>query len=411
MHFSMNWDWEKLQEKRQRQPGNKSGGNDRNDGSPPPLSPGNISDKFKKFKKIPFPAGKILILVIILAWASTGIFIVEPEEKGIVLRFGAYNRTVDPGPHYHLPYPIESVIKPKYMRVQRVEVGYRSQLHSSGQDVIVRSVPEEASMLTSDENIVNVQFSVQYRIRDPQDYLFHLARQSETVKSASEAAMREVIGRSRIDAALTEGKGQIQEETRELLQEILDRYKAGILVIGVQMQDVHAPPDVMNAFRDVASAREERSTTINVAEGYRNRIIPEARGQAAEIINQAEAYRETVTRRARGESDRFLAVLAEYNKAKDITKKRMYLETMEEILSAPGMEKIIVSGEAGSRVLPLLPLAAGSTDLSAQNGAPSEASTTTSGISAAPQTAPAQPSRASGSTPSAPRFRTPGARR
>lgn len=346
----MNWDWEKLQQKRQRQPG------PRNDGPQPPSSdPGKISEKFKNFKKIPFPAGKILIGVVVLLWAATGIFIVAPDERGVVLRFGAYNRTVEPGPHYHLPYPIEEVLKPKFTVTQRIEVGYRSM----GTDRPARVVPEEAAILTSDENIVTVQFSVQYRIRDARDFLFRLERQAETVKNGAEAAMREVIGRTRIDAALTEGKIQIQIETAQLLQEILDRYGAGILVEGVQMQDVYAPPEVMDAFKDVASAREDKNTSINEAEGYSNKILPEARGEAARLINEAEAYKAQVVRKAAGESDRFLSVLAEYEKAQDITRKRMYLEAMEEILSAPGMEKIIMPDETSRGVLPLLPLGGG----------------------------------------------------
>ena len=346
----MNWDWEKLQQKRQRQSGPK------NEGTPPPSSdPGKISEKFKNFKKIPFPAGKILVGVVLLLWAATGIFIVAPDEKGVVLQFGAYNRTVEPGPHYHLPFPIEEVIKPKFTVTRRLEVGYRSM----GADRPVRPVLEEASMLTSDENIVTVQFSVQYRIRDSKDFLFNLERQDESVKSAAEAAMREVIGRSEIDAALTDGKIQIQTETADLLQRILDRYEAGIDIEGVQMADVYAPGDVMSAFKDVASAREEKNTKINEAEGYSNKIIPEARGEAVRIINEAEAYKARIVRAATGESERFLAVLAAYNEAPDITRKRMYLEAMEEILSSAGIEKIIMPDEVSRGVLPLLPLTGG----------------------------------------------------
>lgn len=296
------------------------------------------------------------MLAALVLWVASGIFIIAPDEEGVVLRFGKYDRTVPPGPHIRMPFPIESHLKPKVTQIQRIEVGFRSGPNVSSVQGQVRAVPEEASMLTSDENIVMVQFIIQYRINDSRKFLFNLARQHETVKSAGEAAMREAIGKSKIDAALTEGKVEIQLETQKLLQSILDRYEAGISVLTVQMQDVHAPKEVMTAFRDVASAREDKVRSTNMAEAYRNKFIPEAQGIAARTINEAQAYRENVVRRAQGESQRFLAVLKEYNKAQDVTKKRMYLEAMETILSSPGVEKIILPRAAGERVLPLLPL-------------------------------------------------------
>ncbi len=349
----MNWDWEKLQEKRQRQPGAKKP-SQQGQGTPPPKLP-NFGEKFKNFKPISFPV-KFLVIIPLVLWALSGIFIVSPDEEGVILRFGKYDRTVTPGPHFRLPFPIESHLKPKVTQVQRIEVGFRSPPNESSVQSQVRAVPEEASMLTSDENIVSVQFIIQYRITDPRKFLFNLARQHETVKSAGEAAMREAIGKSKIDAALTEGKVEIQTETQQLLQSILDRYDAGISVLAVQMQDVHVPKEVMTAFRDVASAREDKVRSTNLADAYRNQLIPEAQGMAARIINEAEAYKETAIRRAQGESERFLAVLGEYNKARDVTKKRMYIEAMESILGAAGVEKIILSKEAGGNMLPILSL-------------------------------------------------------
>jgi membrane protease subunit HflK len=213
-------------------------------------------------------------------------------------------------------------------------------------------------MLTSDENIVTVQFSVQYSVRplEAKKFLFNLDRQEEAVKSASEAAMREVIGRNPIDVALTGGKLIILNETKILLQSIVDRYDFGVEILTVEMQDVHTPDEVMVALKDVTSAQEDKSRSINEAEAYQNKIIPEARGLAAQTINNAEAYKATTLRRAEGESKRFLAVLAEYNKVKDATKKRMYIEMMEEVLSQPGMEKIVISKDAAPHTLPLLPL-------------------------------------------------------
>lgn len=377
----MNWDWEKLQEKRQRHSGWRGGsggsgdGDDGGSGGPGgsggsggPGGPGGwddpsgpdfekLGETFRKFREYPFPAGKVVVLVFVLLWAASGIYIVEPDELGVVLRFGKNDRTVESGPHYHLPFPLETVYTPKVTQVQRAEVGFRSVAQgASFQQGGGRIVPEEAAMLTGDENIVNVQFSIQFQIKDPVQYLFNVTNPTAVVRSAGEAAMREVIGNSRIDAALTDGKQLIQNETLTLLQDILDIYQVGVRVLAVQMQDVHPPKEVIDAFKDVASAREDKSRIINEAEAYQNEILPRTRGLAAEVINQAEAYRQARVREAEGQANRFLAVLKEYNKAKDVTRKRLYLEAMEEVLSAPGMEKIIIPGEAGARMLPYLPL-------------------------------------------------------
>lgn len=382
----MNWDWDKLQEKRQRQgggqqpPRNNRDDDDRGSGGPGgPNGPGGpgrgqtpggpgfpqMGDAFKQFRQMKFPAVRVIILVAVLGWLASGIFIVDPEEMGVVTRFGAYNRIVEPGPHYHLPFPIEQASTPKVRHVQRVEIGFRT-LRSNTNQPMVRPVPEEAAMLTGDENIVNVQFIVQYRIDDPVAFLFNADLQipqtsgsdiySETVKNAAEAAMREVIGRSLIDSALTDGKTRIQIQAQIILQDILDSYKTGISVDTVQLQDVYPPNEVSAAFKDVASAREDRSRSINEAEAYRNEILPRTSGEVAEILNKAEAYKRSVVEKATGESRRFLSILAEYNKSQDVTKKRMYIETMEEILASPGMEKILMDKNAGSGVLPLLPL-------------------------------------------------------
>ncbi len=301
------------------------------------------------------PPIKLLAALAVVVWLLTGIFIVEPDEAGVVLRFGAYNRTVEPGPHYHLPFPIESVYTPKVKMVQRIEIGFRS--NEATQTSATRNpASDEASMLTGDENIVNVQFIVQFQIKDPVDYLFRVDDPMYAVKNASEAAMREVMGFNKIDSALTDGRSQIESDTQELLQEIIDRYQAGVRIVAVQMQDVHPPKEVGDAFKDVASAREDRERYINEAGAYRNDIIPKARGQAAEIINRAEAYRQSVIETAQGESARFLSVLAEYNLAPDITTRRLYLEAMQAVLSSPDVEKIIMPESGTAPVLPYLPL-------------------------------------------------------
>lgn len=359
----MNWDWDKLQEKRQRQPRSDNsggnGGNNNGDGRSP-LDFGKFSkDPLRKMREFNTPGGKNVWWIVggvVLLWLLSGIYIVNPDEQGIVLRFGKYVRTVEPGPHYHLPFPIETVYKPQVTQVLRGEVGFRSlgqgKTFQQGQ---VKTIPQEASMLTGDENIVNVQFSVQYKIKDPVEYLFNVTNQAAVVRNAAEAAMREVIGKSMIDSAITDGKLKIQNDATELLQNILNRYEVGVQVIAVQLQDVHPPQDVIAAFKDVASAREDKSRIINEAEAYRNELLPRARGQAAEMVNIAEAYKATRVQNAHGETQRFLSVLAEYEKAKDVTKKRLYYEAMEDILTH-AQEKVILPKGTSDRVLPFLPL-------------------------------------------------------
>ncbi|MFZ5811729.1 MAG: FtsH protease activity modulator HflK [Thermodesulfobacteriota bacterium] len=342
----MNWDWDKLQEQKRRQ-------------GPQPPDFGRVGDEFKRLVDIKnrLPGGpKIIALAVALLWLASGIYIVEPDETGVVQRFGAYAYTTGPGPHYHLPYPIETVQTPKVSQVRRIEVGFRTLGGREGQGQQYRDVPEESLMLTGDENIVDVQFIVQYQINDPVKYLFRLDRPDETLKSAAEAAMREVIGNDKIDSALTDGKVNIQAATMTLLQQMMDRYDSGIDVVAVQLQDVHPPRDVIDAFKDVASAREDRVRLVNEAEAYRNDILPKARGQAAALENQAMAYKDQAVLKARGEAARFSALAAEYAKAPEVTRERLYLEAMETILRNPTLDKIILSDEALRQAVPYLPL-------------------------------------------------------
>ncbi|SMP63622.1 FtsH protease activity modulator HflK [Desulfonatronum lacustre] len=345
----MNWDWDKLQDKRKR--------------NGPPGAPdlAQLNEQLNKLKNIKLPGGgKIVVLVLLLLWLASGIYIVNPDEVGVVQRFGAYNRITDPGPHFRIPFPFESVQTPKVTQVRRFEIGYRTiQAPSAmGGEPQYRIVPEESHMLTGDENIVDVQFIVQYQLNDPVKFLFNIQMPDASVKSAAEAAMREVIGYNKLDAALTDGKPAIQDETRALMQNIMDRYESGIQILAVQLQDVQPPEPVIDSFRDVVRAREDAVRIQNQAEAYRNDIVPRARGEAAVIINQAEAHKEAVVRRAEGEAQRFLSMLAEYNQAPDVTRTRLYLETMEEVLSNPELMKTFISDNALSQVLPYLPLGA-----------------------------------------------------
>ncbi len=342
----MNWDGEKLQDKRQRP-----------FGSGPDFK--NMGEEFKRITNFNFRVpggGKVVIVVLALLWLASGIFIVEPDEVGVVKRFGAYDRTTGPGPHYHIPFPVESVQKPKVSQVQRVEVGYRTIGVKEGTNAQYKSVPEEALMLTGDENIIDVQFIVQFQIGNPMEWLYRIQRPLETVKAAAEASMREVIGNKTIETALTTGKLEIQNTAKELLQSVLDRYNSGITVVAVQLQDVHPPKDVMDAFKDVASALEDKNRLINEADAYYNDIIPKARGQAAAMLNDAQAHKESTVRKSQGEASRFLAILTEYNKAKDITRERMFIEAMEAIFSNPELEKVILTDDALRQSVPYLPL-------------------------------------------------------
>ena len=347
----MNWDWEKLQERRQRQQGGSGGG--------PQMPQFDWEEKLRKLKNFKGSGAglKVGILLALLLWAATGIYIVEPAEVGVVQRFGAFSRMTQPGPHYHLPFPIETVQTPAVSQVNRVEIGFRGAGEpGSYSQTQFRQIPEEALMLTGDENIISVQFIVQYQIKNAQNYLFNIVEQRKSVKDAAEAAMREVIGRNRLDTALTQGKTEIQNDTRQLLQNILDTYKSGISIVALQMQDVHPPDQVVDAFKDVASAREDKTKFINEAQAYRNDIIPRTRGDVAETVRAAEGFKESKIRQAQGDSSRFLALLKEYNKAEAITAKRLYLETMEKVLAHPETEKTIISNDAMDSVVPYLPL-------------------------------------------------------
>ncbi|SKA85427.1 membrane protease subunit HflK [Paucidesulfovibrio gracilis DSM 16080] len=316
-----------------------------------------FSEKLKQFKNFKFPGFKLLIVAVVVLWLLTGIFIVGPAERGVVKRFGEFNRETGPGLHYHVPYPIESVITLNVDQVRRIEIGFRSASQDRNfQQGQTRSVEDESLMLTGDENIVDVQFSIQYQVADAMSYLFNVDGPDATVKSAAEAAMREVIGKNRIDAALTTDKQRIMNQTQELMQHILDMYQTGILLVNLQMQNVHPPNEVIDAFKDVVSAREDRDRLRNEAEAYRRDILPRAKGRAEAMIREAEAFKAMQVLGAEGDASRFKAVADEYKKAKDVTRTRLYLETMEHVLQNPNTEKLILSDDALQKAVPYLPL-------------------------------------------------------
>ncbi len=307
----------------------------------------NIAEKIPKIK---FSKGaiKLFVLLILVLYLATGIYIVQPNEQGVIRRFGKFIRLDSPGLHYHLPYPFESAVTPSVTEVKRIEIGFRTVRNG------YVDVPEEALMLTGDENIVSAESIVQYRIKNAADYLFNIIEPEQTVKNAAEAALRQVIGSRKIDDALTEGKYEIQEESKILIQELLDSYQSGIVVIAVQLQDVNPPEEVSSAFKDVASAKEDKSKFINEAEGYYNDVIPDARGEAVEITKKAEGYKIERIRKAEGDVAKFNQILAEYKKGKEVTKYRLYIETMESIL--PKMKKYIMENGDDNSLLKFLPL-------------------------------------------------------
>ncbi|MBT3923274.1 MAG: FtsH protease activity modulator HflK [Nitrospina sp.] len=290
-----------------------------------------------------------IILLLLVVWILPGTFyFVEPDEEGVVTRFGKFNRTTSPGLHFKFPSPIEHAATPKIRQVQRAEIGFRA---SEGRPI--QRVPAESLMLTGDQNIIDINLVVQYRIMDSVKYLFNVRRPHKLIRDATETVIRGITGSKKIDEALTTGKAEIQVLAKDQIQELLDRYESGLQIVALQLQDVHPPEQVEAAFKDVVSAREDKERMINEAQGYRNTIIPEARGQAAKIVREAEGYREQNIKRAQGDANRFLQQYEEYKKAPDITRKRIYLETMEEVL--PNINKFIMENK-GSGVLPVLPL-------------------------------------------------------
>jgi modulator of FtsH protease HflK len=299
--------------------------------------------------------GLVLIpLIVVAIWLASGFYRVQPDEQGVVLRFGEWIKTTQPGLNWHLPSPIETAFTPKVTRVNRVEVGFISP-SELGRGASSRDVPGESLMLTGDENIVDINFVLLWQIKDAGQFLFNIRDPEPTVKAVAESVMREIIGKTPIVEATTEGRGAIELAAREQTQEILDDYRAGILVNQVQLQKVDPPSEVIDAFRDVQRAQADRERLQNEAEAFANDILPRARGEAERLLQEAQAYRQEVVARADGDAQRFVSVYDEYVKAQDVTIKRIYLETMEDVLR--DMNKVVIDSSAsGAGVVPYLPL-------------------------------------------------------
>ena len=307
--------------------------------------------------------GGFLALILLVVAAVVGFYSftvsVQPNQQGVVLRFGELNRTLTPGLKFRWPYPVETVYLPQVTNVNRVEVGLRAQIGSSvfgsTTSSVTRDVPEESLMLTGDENIIDVDFVVLWRIKDAASFLFNIQNPEATVKDVAESAMREIVGQNNIQPILTRSRHETEESVRGLMQRTLDNYGAGVEVTQVQMQKVDPPSEVIAAFRDVQAARADNERLQNEADAYANRVVPEARGDAQRILQGAEGYKQQTVAEASGRTDRFLKVYEEYAKAPEVTRKRMFLETMERVFG--GTEKIIIDNSAqGAGVVPYLPL-------------------------------------------------------
>lgn len=279
---------------------------------------------------------------------------VNPDEVGIVLRFGEYVRQLPPGLNFRWPYPIEQVDLPKVTRINRIEIGMRGSSDTRDASSTIRDVPEESLMLTGDENIVDIDFVVFWQISDAPDYLFNIQNPEGTVKAVAESAMREIVGQSDIEPILTAARAQTEQSVQQLIQRILNSYGAGIRIVQVQLQKVDPPAQVIDAFRDVQAARADQERLQNEAQAYANRVVPEARGEAERILQAAQGYRDKVIAEAKGEADRFINVLGEYQKAPDVTRRRIFIDTMQQILA--NTDKIIIDEKNGPGVVPYLPL-------------------------------------------------------
>ena len=293
-----------------------------------------------------FPGGAwLLVVLVVIIWLASGFYIVDASQRGVVLRFGKYHQTTEPGPQWHLPYPIESVEVVNLSQVRTLEVGYRTNVKNK--------VLKESLMLTDDENIVDLQFALQFVLKDPKDYLFTNRNPDETVMQVAESAMREIVGKSKMDFVLYEGRESIRAQAQKLMQEILDRYQTGIAISQVTMQQAQPPEQVQAAFDDAVKATQDRERQINEGQAYANDVVPKARGTASRLMQESEGYKQRIIATAEGEASRFRQIAAEYSRAPAVTRERMYLDTMQQVLSSTS--KVIVDQKSGNSLL-YLPL-------------------------------------------------------
>ncbi len=290
----------------------------------------------------------LIVLVVALIWIASGFYIVDASQRGVVLRFGKQVEITEAGPRWHLPYPIETVEVVNLSQVRTVEVGYR--------DNVKNKMLKESLMLTDDENIIDIQFAVQYFLKDPAEYLFNnrMTDDREIVRQAAETAIREVVGKSKMDFVLYEGREQVAASTTKLIQDILDRYKAGIIVSKVTMQNAQPPEQVQAAFDDAVKAGQDRERQKNEGQAYANDVVPRAKGAAARLMQEADGYKQRVIANAEGDASRFKQILVEYEKAPQVTRERMYQDMKQQILTSTS--KVLVDQKSGGGNLLYLPL-------------------------------------------------------
>jgi len=310
-----------------------------------------------------FPVGGagLLFALVLLVWLASGFYIVDEGRRGVVTRFGKYTETTQPGPRWHLPFPIEAVELVDFSQVKTVEIGYKN--------TVKTKVEREAVMLTEDENIIDIQFAVQYNLKSAEDYVFANRKPDEMVKFVAETAIREVVGKAKMDFALYEGREQIAKQTEKIMQETLDRYRTGVYVQKVTLQNVQPPDKVQAAFDDAVKAGQDRVRLVNEGQAYANDVVPRARGTASRLMEEANGYNSEVVQRSEGDASRFRSVLTEYAKAPGVTRDRLYLDMMQSVLGSSS--KILVDQKGGGGNLLYLPL----DKLIQQNTAPGAATT------------------------------------
>ena len=324
--------WRRLNQRLNSLFGGKGGGGS---GSPPP------GPSMRQFGG----GFGLLVILVLVVWLASGFYIVDASQRGVVLHFGKFVESTQPGPRWHLPWPIESAEVVNVTGVRTVEIGYRNNVKSK--------VQNESLMITDDENIIDIQFAVQYILKDPQDYLFNNRDADKSVMQASESAIREVVGKNKMNFLLSGGKEKIVETVQILLQKILDRYKTGITITRVTMQDAQAPEEVQAAFADAVKAGQDRERQINEGQSYFNDVVPKAKGTSARLLQEGEGYRQSVIANAEGEASRFSQIVTEFNKAPVVTRQRLYLDAMQQVLS--NSSKVVVDQKNGSNLL-YLPL-------------------------------------------------------
>lgn len=307
--------------------------------SPPPGTPGGRS-------ALPLGGAGILVALVLAVWLASGFYIVDEGRRGVVTRFGKYTETTLPGPRWHLPFPVETVELVDFSQVKTIEIGYRNTPKNK--------VEREALSLTDDENIIDIQFAVQYNLKSAEAYLFNVRRPDQTVAFVAETAMREVIGKAKMDFALYEGREQIAKSAEKLMQEMLDRYGTGIYVQKVTLQNVQPPDKVQAAFDDAVKAGQDRERFRNEGQAYANDVVPRARGNASRLLEEANGYQAEVVQKAEGDASRFRQILVEYSKAPGVTRERLYLDMMQTVVG--GSSKVLVDQKAGANSLLYLPL-------------------------------------------------------